>query len=810
MKKPVLLIISLFQFIICFCQLEINYTEAETKNLKISFPVKLILSGKITDSKTGSTLPGASIYLADARIGAIADEKGIYHFKNVPSGHHLIEVSHSGYTTLVEHIDLSGDLQKDFVLTPTIIENIGVTVTGVSQATSVRNSPIPVTLIRKAELLQIPSVNIIDALAKQPGISQISTGPAVSKPVIRGLGYNRVVVINDGVRQEGQQWGDEHGIEIDELSVSRAEILKGPGSIVYGSDALAGVINLITNVPVSEGTVRGNIFTSLQTSNSLFGLNANVAGNKNGFNWNLYGSSKSAKDYQNDFDGRVLNSRFNEKNFGGYVGLNKSWGFSHLVFSSFNQKIGIVEGDRDSASGAFLLYAGSASERLATERDLNERDVFTPYQQIQHHKIVSDNSFSFGRNRLKANLGYQNNIRKEFGNPEDPSETELFFDLKTANYNFQWMLPEKAEWQLSIGATGMYQQNDNRGEEVIIPEYHLFDIGGFFYTQKSWDKFTMSGGLRYDNRSIDSKELMEGTDLKFSAFKKSFSNFSGTAGVSYRPADFLTIKANAARGFRAPSLSELASNGAHEGTSRFEYGRQDLKSERSLQFDGGVEVDYEHFTFSLNAFYNRVNDFIFYRRLESELGGDSIIVIDNEDLEAFEFNQNDAKLSGFEVVMDLHPHPLDWLHFENSISIVRGRFDEALDESVNLPFIPAPRWISELRSNFNKAGKSLSNLYARVEADHTFKQDKPFFGYNTETTTPEYTLLNAGLGTDIVSNSKIIFSFHFAVNNITNKNYQSHLSRLKYADVNNVTGRGGVFNTGRNFSFKLNVPLVFK
>lgn len=810
MKKPVLLFLFVFPFVISFSQFNISSTYYETPNTKLSFDLKLILSGKITDSKTGLPLPGASIYLADARIGTIADANGLYRFKNVPQGHHLVEVSHLGYTTVVEHIDLLKDLEKDFALIPTVIENIGVTVTGVTQATSVRNSPIPVTLIRKAHMLQIPASNIIDMLAKQPGISQISTGPAISKPVIRGLGYNRVVVINDGVRQEGQQWGDEHGIEIDELSVSRAEILKGPGSIVYGSDALAGVINLITNVPVSEGTVRGNIFTSLQTNNKLFGLNANVAGNKNGFNWNLYGSSKSAKDYENDFDEKVLNSRFNEKNFGGYIGFNKSWGFSHIVFSSFNQNLGIIEGDRDSASGAFLLFAGTPLERIATHQDFNERNVFAPYQKVTHHKIVSDNSFSFRKSRLKANVSFQNNIRKEFGNPENLSETELVFDLKTVNYNFQWMLPENNDWQVSIGATGMYQQNENKGEEAIIPEYNLFDIGGFVYTQRSWDKFTLSGGVRYDNRSLTSKELLEGTDVKFGAFEKSFSNFSGTAGISYKPAAFLTIKANAARGFRAPVLSELASNGAHEGSNRFEYGLQDLKSERSLQFDGGVEVDYEHFTFTLNAFYNRVNDFIFYRRLESFLGGDSIITINNEDLEAFQYNQDHAKLSGFEVVIDLHPHPLDWLHFENSISVVRGTFDNRVDGSINLPSIPAPRWISELRSNFNKGGKSFSNIYARFEADHTFKQNKPFFGFNTETATASYTLLNTGIGADVLSKSKSIFSIHFAVTNLTDKTYHSHLSRLKYADINNVSGRRGVFNMGRNFSVKLNVPLVFK
>src|SRR5690606_31898411 len=152
------------------------------------------------------------------------------------------------------------------------------------------------------------STNLIDALSTTPGVSQIATGPAISKPTIRGLGYNRLVVINDGIRQEGQQWGDEHGIEIDEYSVNKVEVLKGPASIMYGSDALAGVINIISNTPVPSGTINGNIFTNYQTNNGLTGLNGNVAGNINGFNWNAYGSYKSAYDYKNKYDGRVFNS----------------------------------------------------------------------------------------------------------------------------------------------------------------------------------------------------------------------------------------------------------------------------------------------------------------------------------------------------------------------------------------------------------------------------------------------------------------------------------------------------------------------
>lgn len=811
--KKILLCIVLFLQATILLLAQNNFTDNSTNDrIRITGKkvVKISLSGVITDAKTGEPLAGASIYLTDDKIGAIANEKGNYVLTNIPDGHHVVEVSYAGYATIVEHIELTTDTEKNFKLSSVVVENQGVIITGVSGATSIRKTPVPVTSIRKTALLQSSSTNLIDALSHIPGVAQLSTGPSISKPFIRGLGYNRVVIVNEGVRQEGQQWGDEHGVEIDELSVGRVEVLKGPASLIYGSDALAGVINFITHTPVAEGTFKGSVLSNYQSNNGLFALNANLAANTNGFNWNIYGTYKSAGDYKNKYDGKVLNSRFNEKNVGGYVGINKSWGYSHFIFSRFDQRLGLVEGDRDDATGQFILFAGTPLERIATDVDLNSKNLFVPQQRVQHNKFILDNNFAIRNSRLKINLGYQNNQRQEFGNPQDPANKELFFDLRTINYAVQWQLPELKEWHTTIGVTGMAQKNLNKGEEVLIPEYNLFDIGGLVYAQRLFKKATLSGGFRFDNRTINSKEFFEGPDQKFVRFTRSFSTISGSIGISYEPSDKITLKANIARGFRAPSLAELASNGTHEGTNRYEYGDQNLKSETSLQFDGGVDVDYEHFSIGVSTFYNSINDFIFYRRLESVFGGDSLVNVDGEDIPAFRFNQLDASLRGFEASIDIHPHPLDWLHFENTMSFVRGKFNQKIDGSDNLPLLPAARLSSELRANFNAAGKSFRNVYIKAGTDKTFKQHKAFTGFDTETATNGYTLLNAGFGGDITSNKKkTVFSVHFSITNITNVAYQNHLSRLKYAAENKNTGRVGVFNTGRNFSIKANIPLDF-
>ena len=781
-----------------------NILFAQTDNSISGKSAKNSLSGKVTDAKNNAPLPGATVYLNDLKMGVATGSDGKYTLNNIPAGKHLAEVSFVGYGTHSEYVDVKGEVEKDFSLSAEIVERNEVVVTGVSGATQARRTPTPIDIIKRQDLLQIPSNNLIEAISRKPGVAQISTGPAISKPIIRGLGYNRVVTVNDGVRQEGQQWGDEHGIEIDEYSVSRVEILKGPASLIYGSDAMAGVVNIISNVPVPEGTIRGNIISNYQTNNHLRGIGLNLGANKNGFNWNAYGSLKGAADYRNKFDGRVYNSKFNEKNFGGYVGYNGSWGYSHIIFSEYNQDLGLVEGDRDS-NGNFIKLLPGGNTITPSASDFNSIHPQIPMQSIQHLKLLSDNNLNVGKGRLGVNVGFQRNQRKEFGNADDPSEKSLWFDLKTVTYSAIYHWAEKTSWRTSLGVNGMWQQNDNRGVEALIPEYSLFDIGGFLFSQKAWDKLTLSGGIRFDNRSLNSR----GTG-KFTAFSKDFSNASASIGLSYIPSNLVTLKFNIARGFRAPSLPELATNGRHEGTNRYEYGDNSLKSETSLQLDGGIELNSEHLSVEASLFFNNIDNFIFYRKLQSTGGGDSTVEVNGDFIPAYQFDQHQARLAGAEFVLDIHPHPLDWLHFENTFSYVSGKFSEAIEGVDNVPFIPAPRLLSQLGGTFYKEGKKIRNLSVKIEMDANFKQNKPFTAFNTETATPAYTLFNASIGTEIRQHNKTLFSIYFNAVNLTDVAYQSHLSRLKYAPENPVTGRMGVYNMGRNFSIKLNVPISGK
>lgn len=796
-------IIFIFNFLL--------FSIASLANTTTYTDVNVNLSGIITDATTKEPLEGANIIIHDLKVRVVSNKDGSYQINNLKAGNYLIEVNYQGFASIIETIEITKATVKNFALVETVVEQEAVTITGTTSATKIKNTPQPVSIVSKNDLFKNSSTNIIDALTKTVnGFSMISTGPAISKPIIRGLGSNRMITINDGVRQEGQQWGDEHGIEIDEQSVQQVEVLKGPASLMYGSDAIAGVLNIITNKPIQSSTIQANVSTGYLDNNKMYSVYNNVAGNlNNGLNWNLYNSYKSAADYSNAYDGKVLNSRFNEKNFGGYIGINKNWGFSHLIFSNFNQKLGIVTGARDASTGAFLLYPETPQEHIATPAELNGRDVLIPYQSINHTKIALDNNFIFSGGRLTTNIAYQQNERKEFGDVDEPKTPELFFDLKTINYNLQYHFNQVKGWKTSIGVNGMRQENKNGAEEVLIPNYKQFDLGGFIVAKKSYEKLTANFGLRYDYRSLKSEELIESGDVRFQQMNNTFNNVTGSVGIAYQLNNNVTLKLNIAKGFRAPNMIELSSNGAHEGTNRYEYGNKNLKSENSYQLDAGLELNSEHVSFSLNTFYTAYRNFIFSKKLSNAAGTDSMVNYHGDDLFAFQYQQSNATLFGVEANLDFHPHPLDWLHIENSFSYVSGRFNNNDFGSRNIPFMPPARLLTDIKVDLRGKSKLFSNAIIKAEIDNQFAQNNIFTVSNTETTTPAFSLLNLGFGTDIKLSAKQKINFYCSINNIADVAYQNHLSRLKYTDMNNATQRMGVFNMGRNFSVKINIPLSF-
>lgn len=768
------------------------------------------LAGKVTDKTTGEPLPGVSIYFPDLKSGTLTNSDGVYSIDQLPAAKLLVQVRFVGYKMKTELIDLSQTHTYDFVLEESVTEISEIVVTGQSGGTEHNRTPSPIEIISRMQLLQNSATNIIDAIAQIPGVSQVTTGAGISKPVIRGLGYNRVVVVNDGIRQEGQQWGDEHGIEIDEYGVNHVEVLKGPASLAYGSDAMAGVINMLSAPTLPDGTVSGNIISNYQTNNGLVGYSADFSGNKKGLIWDARYSGKLAHAYENKYDGAVYNSGFRENAASALLGINRSWGFSHLRMSLYSLNPGIVEGERDELSGKFLRGDGE----IATSSDFNDYQPQTPFQKIGHYKAVWNNSFFIGQGNLQTTFGFQQNHRKEF---EDADAYGLYFLLNTLNYDVKYIFPEVNDWKFTLGVSGMWQQSKNKGSEFLVPAYKLFDNGIFAIVNRKVGKFDISGGLRFDQRSEngdalylnDAEEVVSSTTSgvteRFAAFDQTFSGISGSLGSTYQISESIYTKLNISRGFRAPNIAELGSNGEHEGTLRYEIGNPDLKTETSLQLDWAVGMNTQHVSAELDLFDNRVNRYIFSHKLNAVAGGDSLI----DDSPVFKFSEGEAHLYGAEFRFDIHPHPYDWLHFENTFSYIHASLKNQPDSMRYLPLIPATRWTSELKIDIEKINRVLANAYLKFGIDKNWAQNHFYAAYGTENRTPGYTLLNIGAGTDIVSNKKTLCSLFISVSNVTDVAYQSHLSRLKYGDTNNATGRSGIYNMGRNISMKLMVPINF-
>ena len=776
------------------------------------------LSGKVTDKTTGESLPGVSIYFPDLKNGTATKDDGSYFIDKLPATKLLIQVSYLGYKIQSQQLDLAKIQTADFELELSATEIGEVVVTGQSSGIENNRTPSPIAVVPLTQMLQNSSSNIIDALSKVPGVSQVTTGAGISKPVIRGMGYNRVVVVNDGIRQEGQQWGDEHGIEIDENAVNRVEILKGPASLAYGSDAMAGVINMISAPTLPEGTIRGNISSNYQTNNGLIDNSANLAGNKNGLIWDARYSNKMAHSYQNNYDGFVYNSGFREQAASTMLGINRSWGFSHLHLSYYDLKPGIIEGERDSLTGKFLKTIvnsdGTTTDEIAGSSDFHSYQPNAPFQKINHYKAVWNNSLFLGQSQLEATIGFQQNRRKEF---ETPDEYGLYFLLNTLNYDIKYTLPEKNDWKLTTGINGMWQNSQNKGTEFLVPEYNLFDFGVFAIANKKIGKLDLSGGIRFDTRSETGKALYldkEGgvvlasdanATKRFSAFSQTFNGTTGSLGATYQISESIYTKVNISRGFRSPNIAELASNGVHEGTQRYEIGNPHLKPESSLQFDYAIGMNTTHVSAELNLFTNAVNHFIFSKKLSTSEDSQELY----DGLPAFQFTEGNARFYGGEFQIDIHPHPLDWLHLENSFSYVNAILKNQPEESRHLPFIPAAVWISDVKVDFDKLNRFMANAYFKGGIEKTWAQNNYYAAYDTETATPGYTLLNMGFGTDFTSRQKTLFSLYISGNNLTDVAYQSHLSRLKYTAMNNATGRTGIYNMGRNISFKLLIPIDF-
>jgi len=794
------------------------------------------ITGTIRDSETQEPLSFCNILLLDSNNGTTSDSNGKFKIE-IPSAfpNPKLIVSYMGYKTETFSI---ASLKNECIIYLKSEEKTldEIVVTGVSKATSIKENPVSVALISSKAIERTIESNIIDVLVRNtPGLNAVKTGPNISKPFIRGLGYNRVLTLYDGVRQEGQQWGDEHGIEVDAYNIERAEVIKGPASLMYGSDALAGVVSMFPFKPKEKGKVTGRFLSEYQSNNGLFGNGLRLAYANKHWHWALSSSYRIAKNYTNRIDGRVYNTGFDEKNASGMIGYTSKKGDSHLNFTLYDNLQGIPDGSRDSLTRKFTkqIYEGSLDDiknrPVLLETELNSYKLSPLHQHIQHYRIYANNQYLIGKGDVNVLLGFQQNIRREYNHPTDPEQPGLYVRLNTINYGLRYNAPEFSNIEVSVGVNGMYQSNKNKdATDFPIPDFNLLDVGSYGFIKWKQNKWTVSGGVRYDVRHLTSNDFYTrknpangfaqqvhlpdtaNATLQFPALTQAFNGTSLSIGATYSINEQLSLKANISKGYRAPNISEIASNGLDPGAHIVYIGNRNFVPEFNFQQDVGINGTFKNVSLSISIFNNIVQHYIYLSQLVDAQGNPIELVQGNK---TFQYQQASAQLYGMEATLDVHPQSLKGFNFNSNFSMVIGNNtkSELKNKGVEgqyLPFIPPLKILNSVSQELKVKNKIIPTLNVKADLDFSAAQNRYLALYNTETATKGYTLFNVALGADVKYAKSSTMQIQFQVNNVFNTVYQSNLSRLKYFEyyAQSPNGHLGMYGMGRNICVKVNIP----
>ena len=798
------------------------------------------LSGTVIDAATKKTIPGVIIYLPQAKLNATTDSVGRYTILQVPKGTYSVQAQLLGYATATKQVTIIGPATLNFSLalsTSTIQE---VVITSLGNVTNTLRSPVPVAMVTHDALLQSTSSNAVDAIALQPGVSEVTTGPGVSKPEINGLGYNRVLTLMDGERQEDFQWGDEHGILIDPYVIYDAEIVRGAASLQYGANAMAGVVSFKPEPFPENGTIQGSVLGEYQTNNGLIGTSVDVGGNNKDLEWDLRASSEEAHCYWDPKDGYVWGTAFTQSDIRGVLGLNEKWGYSRLSISLLQRQIEIPDGNRDSATGKFEFdfpqptTDGSNPQLYPTRSNfLSYSPNIAGYQVLDHDELWWQNSFNAGQGSIKADIGYSQSHREEIDSGTIAAENMTVHDIP---YSIKYQIEgDHSGLKFTGGVNGMYEFMTNASEPTApyigdfeIPNYTDFDIGGYAILNKDYKNLSVSGGLRYDYRTMTGQPMylanyntpeqiqvptgIAGAYTQFPAFNRNFNGISGSIGASYQLPGKNYVKLNLAKSFRAPAISELTSNEL-DPANIYRLGNPNLKAESGYEVDAAFGNNGKQINFEVDGFCNYINNFIFDNKIPSKLGGDSLQLGEP----VYKYDANTALIAGVSAYLNIHPTNAKWIELDNSFTYIYSIFlnQGNSDSTRYVPFTPAPRLTSNVKFNIPTEHTILKSTYVEIGLAHYWAQNDIYSAEYNELPSYAYTLYNAGVGTNFVSKKtkRVVCSLFINCTNLMNIAYFDHTSRpvyfLTYHGVDAITVTNptqGIYNMGRNVGFKLIVP----
>ncbi len=708
-----------------------------------------VVRGRVTDP-AGNPIPEVRIEVVDLHRHATTDAQGRYRVSDLPTGVYQMSFAAIGFRPALRRVTVpDGDVVVDIQLAPSVVELAALQVTASPVATDALSSPQPVSVLGAEELRPGVKANLGQVLEQQPGLRSLSTGQGIGKPVIRGLSSNRVLVAADGQRLENQQWGDEHAPSVEVGDLERIEVIRGPASVLYGSDAIGGVINVVRR-PLPDaigqrGFARMRAALGFASNGSApDGLLA-VDGASGGLGLRGMLSGRSAGNTRAP-TGMLSNTGYDA--WGGTLaaGLRGGWGNATVEYDHRQERL-------------------EFHEDPATEPD------FTGYQRVNDDRVKATVGLPTGGSaRVEIIAAYQRNSRREFEAAESPV---VGLGLVSESWSAEGHLHHSlGRFAGIVGLSGLWNGVAKSGEETLVPGSSYGNLGLYAFEQTELGRWQLSFGARYDYRRLNVEDDVE---FGVSAQHRDFGSVTGNLGLLYRVSGPVAIVLNAGRGYRAPSTFELFSNGVHPGTARFERGSPDLINETSFNTDLGLRVQTVRASVELGGFLNRVSNYI-YPDPTDEFDPVSRFRI-------YQVAQGNATLVGFELGGELHP--TEQVHLRAGADYVRGQ-----NTAVNQPLVLIPPFRMTYGLRYEAGGSEvLKAPYLDFSGESNPRQSRP----DPEELAPAgYTLFHLGVGAG-VNVGRSMMQVDLSVRNLFDAAYTGFLSRYKeYA-----------LDAGRNLSLRL-------
>ncbi len=742
-------------------------------------PCSFVLYGTVKDGQSQNILPGATVSLIGSNQKAVADARGHFHFNNLCAKTYEIEVSYVGYEKRKVTVSLTKNLELEILLQFDGNELSTVSITGKKLAD-------PITTTEKVEQMALElskGESLGDILKRIPGVNTIQTGPTISKPVIHGMHSNRILILNSGVRIEGQQWGNEHAPEVDPLFAKELTVVKGAAGVQYGSDALGGII-LAEPAPLNYHLPFSAQLNIIGASNSRMGnMGAQMAGafKDERFAWQLQGSAKKAGNASTP-KYFLNNTGYEEVNGALTLGYKGKSFEAELFFSTFNTTLGIFEdahiGNQDDLNSRIALGRPSTDGYFSYA-------IKSPRQEVNHHLLKIKGKKYFGNNSsLNAVYSFQKNFRQEYdirrGDRSDVPSIDLSLSAQNLELIYEQAKPNNISNKYGVNAS-IIVNNNVPGTFVtpIIPNYDSFNPALFFIKKLQKDKYGFELGLRYDYKSIDAAGY--DSDQNWYGGKHTFHNISGSFGSIFYLDSSFNFRSDVNIAWRPPSVNELYSGGLHHGTASVEYGNPDFNSEKGYKWINSLSFSKEKININLSGYLNYINGYIF---LEPTGGFETSL---RGTFPVFNYTQSNALFTGADLfgTFDIH-QSLSWR--------LKGSFLRAKDLSDNsfLPMIPTDRIDNSLTWKIKHSSENAHAPFIELQHIYVSKQRRHNPNSDFSPPPPAYQLFNVSAGTHFRIKEQYL-GVNASIFNLLNASYKDYLNRFRYYAHEN----------GRNFVIRL-------